>query len=114
MHELGIMESAMSTVLAQARDHGARQVHRIVLRIGALAGVEPQALRFAFEIVSRGTPADGAELSVETVPARVHCADCAADFEVAGGFVFTCPRCRALCADLRQGRELELARIEMT
>jgi len=108
------MSSAMETVLAHAREHGASRVHRIVLRIGALSGVDPDALRFAFEVVAKGTPADGAELEIDTVPARARCADCDVEFEVGSGFIFTCPRCNRLCGELRQGRELELARIEIS
>lgn len=114
MHELGIMTSAMEAVLQQAREHGARRVHRIVLRIGALSGVEPEALRFAFDVVTRETPAAGAELEIDAVPARAYCAACATEFVAESDFIFSCPRCGGLSADLRQGRELELAQIEMS
>ncbi len=114
MHEVGIMESAIDAVLHQARVHQAQRVHRIVLRIGTLAGVEPDALRFAFDVVTHGTVAAGAELAIESVPARARCAACAADFTITTGFIATCPRCGQLSGDLRSGRELELARIEMS
>lgn len=114
MHEVGIMESALAAVLERARGQGAHRVHRIALRIGSLSGVEPEALRFAFDVVTRGTPAAGAELAIEAVPALAHCPDCHADFAADSGFIFTCPGCRRLCGELRQGRELELTRIEMS
>lgn len=114
MHEVGIMTSAMDSVLEQAHAHGATRVHRIVLRIGALAGVEPESLRFAFEVVTRETIAAEATLEVEAVPARAFCAACAEDFGVDGGYIVSCPRCGQLSGDLRQGRELELSRIEMS
>jgi hydrogenase nickel incorporation protein HypA/HybF len=114
MHEIGIMSAALTAVLAEASRHGARRVGRIVLRVGALSGAEPEALRFAFAALSPGTPAAGAALDIDTVAARAHCPDCAADFEAGAGFVTECPRCRRLCGDLRQGRELELARVEMS
>jgi hydrogenase nickel incorporation protein HypA/HybF len=114
MHEVGIMTSAMDAVLEQARAHGAKRVHRIVLRIGALAGVEPESLRFAFEVVTRETIAAEAALEVTAVPARAYCATCAEEFAVESGYIVSCPRCGQLSGDLRQGRELELARIEMT
>lgn len=114
MHEVGIMTSAMDAVLEQARAHGAKRVHRIVLRIGALAGVEPESLRFAFEVVTRETIAAEATLEVDAVPARAYCAACADEFAVEGGYIVSCPRCGQLSGDLRQGRELELSRIEMT
>lgn len=114
MHEVGIMASAMDAVLEQARAHGATRVHRIVLRIGALAGVEPESLRFAFDAVTRETIAAEATLEVDAVPARAYCAACADEFAVEGGFVVSCPRCGCLSGDLRRGRELELSRIEMS
>lgn len=114
VHELGIMTSALDLVLEQARTHGARRVHRIVLRIGSLAGVEPDALRFAFEVATRDTPAAEATLDVTLVPCRAHCQACNELFEAEGGFIFACPRCGALSGDLRQGREMELAQIEMS
>lgn len=114
MHEVGIMTSALDAVLQQARAHGARHVQRIVLRIGALAGVDAGALRFAFEAAVPGTPAAAATLEIQAVPAIARCAACAADFSVANGYIFSCPACGRLSGELRQGRELELTRIEMS
>ena len=45
------MESTLDAVMKAARENGARRVHRIVLRVGALSGAEPAALR---EAVSDG------------------------------------------------------------
>jgi hydrogenase nickel incorporation protein HypA/HybF len=114
MHEMGIMESAIEEVLAQASDHDASRVHRIVLRIGALSGVEPEALRLAFDSAVKGTAAAGAELEIESVQARGRCPDCDLEFGVESDFIFTCPRCGQISGELVQGRELELARIEMS
>lgn len=114
MHEVGIMESALSIVLSQARSHGAQRVRRIVLRIGALAGVDAQALRFAFDVVTRETIAAEAELEIRDVPARAYCAACAEEFGVEGDAIFSCPRCGRLSGEIRQGREFELSRIEMS
>jgi len=114
MHEIGIMESAVATVLDQARLRDAAQIHRIVLRIGSLAGVEPDALRFAFEVAAAGTLVAGAELEIETVPARARCVSCDFEFTAESGFIFICPLCLGLCGDLPQGREIELARIELS
>ncbi len=60
MHELSIMQSALSLALDQARQAGAARVHTIRLRIGALSGVVPDALEFAFEALTPGTMAEGA------------------------------------------------------
>jgi hydrogenase nickel incorporation protein HypA/HybF len=114
MHEVGIMESALSAVLRLARTHGAQRVNRIVLRIGALSGVDPDALRFAFDAVTPGTIAANAALEIRDVAAIAHCSSCDEGFTVDSGVIFSCPRCRRLSGDVRQGRELELSRIEMS
>lgn len=108
------MESALGAALGEARSQGARRVHRIVLRIGALAGVDADALRFAFDAMSPGTLAADAELEICAVPARAWCAACAGEFTIESGIIFSCPRCRRLSGDVREGRELELSRIEMS
>jgi hydrogenase nickel incorporation protein HypA/HybF len=92
--------------------HGAARVSRIVLRIGALAGVDQAALRFAYDALAPHSIAAGATLEIETVPARAHCPACAADFGVERGFIFQCPRCGEYSGDIRAGNELGIARLE--
>jgi len=114
VHELGIMQSTLGLVEEHARRANATRVHRIVLRIGALAGVDPDALRFAFEVVVPGTIAAGATLQIDAVPALAHCAACQQDFAPETGFIFQCPRCGTLSGQVSQGRELELFRLELS
>ena len=91
MHELSIMQSALSLALDQARQAGGSRVHTIRLRIGALSGVVPDALEFAFEALAPGTPAEGAKLAIEHVPARFWCANMHAGISV-GRSVCRMPR----------------------
>lgn len=114
MHEIGIMESAMDAVLLQVREHGGQSVHRIVLRVGALSGVDPEALQFAFDVVKRDTVAEAAVLEIDSVPARARCAACKEEFSVDSGFIYECPHCGQLSGDVCGGRELELTRIELS
>jgi hydrogenase nickel incorporation protein HypA/HybF len=113
VHELGIMQSALGLVAEHARRENASRVVRIVLRIGELSGVEPDALRFAFDAVTPGTVAAGAALQIDVVPPLAHCASCQQDFAPENGSFFQCPHCAALSSSLKQGRELDLVRIEM-
>jgi hydrogenase nickel incorporation protein HypA/HybF len=112
MHELSIMQSALSLALDQARQAGAVRVHTIRLRIGALSGVVPDALEFAFEALTPGTLAEGAELAVERVPARFWCATCTQEFQSDDMFA-ECPDCHIPSGELRAGREMELASLEI-
>jgi hydrogenase nickel incorporation protein HypA/HybF len=112
MHELSIMQSALSLALDQAKQAGAVRVHQVRLRIGALSGVVPDALEFAFEALTPGTLAEGAKLTVEHVPARFWCAKCAREFQSNDMFA-ECPDCHSLSGELRAGREMELASLEI-
>lgn len=91
---------------------GASRVTGLRLRVGALSGAAPEAMQFAWEIVGRDTPAAGAWLRIDSVPAACWCANCQTEFECQD-FLNECPRCHAVSDDLRRGRELEIASVEM-
>ena len=114
MHELGIAQAALRQVAAHVSQAGATQVHRIVLRVGELAGIDIDALRFAFEIALPASPAAGATLEIESVAAEARCISCGRDFSPSGEYLFECPHCHALGANLTRGRELDLVRLELT
>ena len=113
MHEFGIAENALALVLDEMRRRQATRVHAITMRIGELSGVVEEALTFAFTALSAGTPAEGARLAVETVPIACYCAACAKEF-AAKPFEYVCPTCGQPSADIRRGRELHVASIEVS
>lgn len=112
MHELSLMEAVREQALEQARLHAASRIDGITLRIGSLAGVEPEALRFAFEVVMAGSIAAEAWLRIEQVPAAAFCSRCGREFPVLEG-LWECPDCGGLSPQLRRGRELELASLQL-
>ena len=113
MHELSLMEQTLAIAVTHAQRAGAQRIHLLTMRVGALSGVVPDALRFAFEVLSRGTMADGAELRIEPVPIIAHCAPCGREFETAD-LLGACPRCGEPATQVRQGRELELGSLEVS
>jgi hydrogenase nickel incorporation protein HypA/HybF len=112
MHELAIMDSALNLALDQAQKAGANHIHLIRLRIGVLSGVVPEALQFAFEALAPGTLAEGAALDIQHVPARFWCQDCTREFE-SDDLFSECPNCHRPSGELRAGREMELACMEI-
>lgn len=112
MHEVAIMSEALRMAEDAAKSAGADRILKLRLRIGSLSGVVPEALEFAFEAVSQGTLAEGAALEIERVPAACWCDNCRAEFECAD-FFNECPRCHQPGGDLRRGRELDLAAVEL-
>src|SRR5262245_4620940 len=113
MHEVGVIQDALDVALDHAGRATASRIHRLILRVGPLSGVVPEALAFAFEVVTRGTIADGARLEVEHVPIICYCPVCQEEFSP-DGWVFDCPHCGRLTSEDRQGHELELASVEMS
>ena len=114
MHEIGIMSSAIRSILEQVECNSAHRVHRVVLRVGAISGAEPEALRFAFDVVTRDTVVADAELQILSVPARALCTHCNLEFCPSNGFIFECPTCHHFSGTLVSGRELELSQLEMS
>ena len=99
--------------LETAESKGASRVHALRLRVGTMSGVVPDAMQFAFDLVCQGTMAEGATLVIESVPAACWCGACQAEFECED-FLNECPRCHAMSGELRRGRELDLASVEMS
>ena len=112
MHEVSIMTEALRMAMDAAKSAGATRVLKLRLRIGTLSGVVPDALRFAFAVVGRGTLVERAELEIETVPAACWCLTCQAEFE-GPDFFNECPRCHNVSGELRRGREMEIAGVEL-
>jgi hydrogenase nickel incorporation protein HypA/HybF len=113
MHELGIAESALKAALQEMESRKAKRILSITLRIGDLAAVDPEAMRFAFSTVIIDTPAAGAELSIDNIHPVAWCRNCAESFSTDTIAFFKCPRCGNYSGDLRKGREIELARLEL-
>ena len=82
------------------------------LRIGRLAAVVEDSLKFCFEIITKDSPLEGAELVIETVPVVLRCRDCGHGWEVEGP-VFTCPECKEGSVEIVSGRELEISSLEI-
>lgn len=114
MHEVGIMQSALETAFEQAEAEHATKIHRIGMRIGALSGVVPDALQFAFEALSQGTIAEGAEFRIETIPVRSTCRRCQKEFEFESLASLTCPDCGGEGEGFLGGREIEVSEIEIS
>ena len=112
MHELSLMEAVREQALAAANAEGATRITAIQLRVGELAGVEIEALRFAFPVVMAGTIAAGAELRIESEAAACQCTACDAPFPAPDGCC-DCPRCGAISRQLLRGRDLRLLTLEV-
>lgn len=107
MHEASLMKNLLAIVDRAARDDGGGPVRVVHLKIGEMAGVSEDALRFAFDVMAKGTAAEGASLGVEKVPLQIRCTGCGETSSPAD-FVFICPACGSCDIEILAGREMEV------
>ena len=113
MHEMGI---AMQIIeIAQAsipKEEGDVAIARVNLKIGKLAAVVADSLRFCFEVAAKETQLEGATLNIEEVPVRARCRECDIEWTIAGP-AFNCETCGSGKIEILSGRELNIESIEI-
>jgi hydrogenase nickel incorporation protein HypA/HybF len=112
MHELSLCEGIMEIIAEQARAQGFDRVLRVRLEVGRFAGVEPDALRFGFDVAARGGPAEGAALDILELPGRAFCFDCAETVELPDRLC-PCPACGGVRLAPTGGDEMRIRDLEV-
>ena len=109
---MSLMESVLDIVEDEARRAGATKIKAVRLAIGELSAVDPEAMRFCFEAVVRGSLAEGAVLEIEPIPGRGWCLDCAETVSISERFG-SCPRCGGHKVQMTGGDDLRVAELEV-
>lgn len=112
MHEMSLCEGVVALVEDEAGRQGFSRVKTVVLEIGVLGHVAPEAMEFCFDAVSRGTIAEGARLSIERVPGAGWCLDCEKTVPLAERFG-ACPACGRHRVQMTAGDELRVRELEV-
>lgn len=112
MHEMGITQSILDTAIEAAEDRGATRITKISVQVGVLTEIVEYALQFAFEALTPGTLAEGAELTVEMISPRSRCGQCGTEFDH-GRFDSQCPECGNPFNEPLSGRELLISSIDI-
>lgn len=113
MHEVGIVNGILDTVIRAARGAGASRAVLVTLRIGDMTEVVREALDFAWETFRDEDPLTrGCEFAVEEVHPQSECLDCGEVFDH-DRFHCRCPQCGGSNVRLLHGRELDIASIEI-
>lgn len=112
MHEMSLCDTIRDTLESQARAEGFSRVTRVWLEVGPLSCVEPEALRFGFDVVMKGSVAEGAALDIATPAATGRCPACGAVSEVAQRYE-GCPACGMPGLELTGGDEFRITRLEV-
>lgn len=112
MHELSLCQGVVRLIEDEAKREAFGRVRRVRLEIGALAGVELEAMRMGFQAASRDTVAAGAELVILIVPGKGYCTTCKATVSVSERYD-PCPSCGKFGLRLTEGAEMRIKDLEV-
>ncbi|MEM9706754.1 MAG: hydrogenase maturation nickel metallochaperone HypA [Pseudomonadota bacterium] len=112
MHEMAIMNSVRDLVEDEAREKHFSVVKSITLVVGPFSCVDPHALRFSFDAVSRASILEGSKLVVEQPAGKAQCFDCEAIVDVLSRDQ-DCPLCSSSRLLMVEGDELAIKNLEV-
>ena len=112
MHEMAICESILDIIKEQSRLRDFARVERVCLEIGPLSGVEVDALRFGFDVVTRDSLAEGARLEIVETPATAWCMQCERTVPVKQRFD-ACVACGSHRLKVTGGEEMRIRELEV-
>ena len=95
MHELPVTRSILAIVLRHAEANEVERVVAVDLSIGPLSDLEPEWLQSYFDLLSKGTPAEGARLRVQRSPLTFRCRNCGGEYSATREELdaVACPHC---------------------
>jgi len=112
MHEMSLAESVREIVDETARANGVRRVAAVRLEIGKLAQVEIDAMRFAFEVVTRGSFAESARLEIVETDGSAWCMRCSDSVTITRRGD-ACPKCDSYQLQVTGGDRMRVMDIEV-
>ena len=113
MHEMGIALQIVEIAIASIpADLGEVRIARVNLKVGKLAAIVPDSLRFCFDVAVKDTPLDGAKLVIQELPVMARCKDCDTRWTISSP-AFTCQNCNSGSLEILSGRELDVESIEI-
>jgi hydrogenase nickel incorporation protein HypA/HybF len=112
MHELTLCQSLLRIIEQEAERQAFSAVRVVWLEVGDFAAVEEGALRFAFDVARRGTPAANARLEIVPVDGEAWCPHCQCRV-VVGRQYDACPECGHFGVHIRAGDTLRIKALEV-
>ncbi len=122
MHEFSAACSIVDTALEAAISNGASRVSAVNVEVGEFTFLIPEQLIFNFEIASRNSILEGAELRIKKVTGRLLCNDCGFEGEsnldpdipnqIAVFAPMKCGKCGSSSTKITGGRDFVITSIE--
>ncbi len=112
MHEMSLCEGVLQVLETEASKQGFNKVKTVWLEIGDLSSVEPEAMLFSFDVVTKNTLADSAKLNIINIPGDAWCMQCSKSVSVKQRFD-ECPECGGYQLQITSGDEMKIKELEV-
>jgi len=112
MHELPVTQNILDIALDHAHKAQAKRVLRINLTIGELSSIIDDSVQFYWEIIAKGTIAEGAVLNFNSIPTLLECHACHTQYKPVDR-EYACPNCQSLQFKIVHGQEFFLESIDI-
>ena len=120
MHEFSTMNQIVNTILEEGKRHNAHKITKVILEIGELTFLGEEQLRFAFDLLTKDTILEGANLDIQKKGIKVKCScgyEGGVEYEEKEEFhlfipLLRCPRCNEE-VEIIQGRECVIKSVRM-
>lgn len=107
MHELSLLENVREILENHALKQNFSRVAKVTLEIGKLSCVEPEALRFGFDVVMKDSLAENAELIITELNGLGLCRQCRQQMEMETLYD-PCVYCGSPFVKIIQGTEMKI------
>ena len=112
MRELNAIQSILMKALLNARQASAKRIKSLRLAIGEISELDQGSIQKHWDELSRGTPAERAQLHFRFIQAEVQCMACFMKYHPLDGKIL-CPHCGSYGAKILSGEEFYLESIEL-
>jgi len=112
MHEASVAQSVLEIVEGAVQEYPNGRVVEVQVSVGALAHIDDDSLRFAFDVLKEGTVASEARLCIDRTPLRGSCRVCREEYEAAS-LAEACPSCGSSSVVWLGGEETEVCSVEI-
>lgn len=112
MHEMALCEGILQILEENAESQGFKKIKIVWLEIGAFAGIELDAMRFNFDVVTKGTLAEHAQLEIIEIPAEAWCMQCSKTVQIKQRFD-ACPVCGRYQLQVTGGEQMKITQLEV-
>ena len=113
MHELSVALRIVESLEHELADEGEIEVAAVCIQVGALTGIVPEALQFAWPHAAEPSLLRGSRLEIEWVEAAGLCPTCGIERTITNLQSFRCPVCGSPIGEIAGGNELDILSVEV-